>query len=263
MTAQSGNARFEGSKRRWQRFRRLSGGTQVLVLVFLSPLVLLYVTPWEDVTAAFVAAPRRVQAAIVALVLVVAAIGVVVARTQGSEQSSPAGLADADGSTQTKVDDGMATTPATHSREAAEVPAEPEARPGRLFRGRPDAQPADQERRRGQFAEISGVSARVLGWQWDDSYVAVRVEVRNGNDDGYYVSQNEFRLQTPNRRVLDSGFQHFDWDGELVDADLLPGGRAVGNVLFDVGAERGEFYVLWKPGVDRDRGVWRIRVTSP
>lgn len=225
-----------------------------MLLIFIYPLVLLYLVPWEDLTDAFKAAPRWAQGLVAAGVLSMVGVAVVVGQQLAEQQQNTPPLAGEATATPGPEDDEQPShRPPTP--EASLVEDEP------LFPGRLDAQASDQEREQGEFARIGAKAARVESWSWDRGFVAVEVEVRNEGDSNSHVSQNEFRLQTPSGQVLDSAFQHFSPDGELPSADLLPGGSARGNVLFNVRDETGDFFVLWKPGLDRDRGIWLIQVS--
>jgi hypothetical protein len=52
----------------------------------------------------------------------------------------------------------------------------------------------------------------------------------------------DWRLQTAAGRVIDPTYP-----STLDSAELVAGGTAAGTVIFEIGAERGDFYLLYEP----------------
>ena len=134
-----------------------------------------------------------------------------------------------------------------------------------LFPGRPDAQSKDQERNIGASAMLGGYTATVTSATWKqdldvvstDGYILANVSVINRNSDSQSYSDSDWRVQTPSGSVVDSTIDTNS--GALNSGDLIKGGTASGEIAFDVGSAKGNYYLLYKPkALDASRGVWRI-----
>jgi len=146
--------------------------------------------------------------------------------------------------------------------------------PGKLFRERRGKDAADQERNTGETANLGGFAATVTGASFEQSvggggserlnsagYVKVSVKVCNRNRDTNDVNYLDWRLQTPNgnRLWLFTGTRfHTFRSGTLVG-----GGEQAGDIYFEVGPQRGNFYVVFKPMSDPfgdERGFWKVTI---
>lgn len=134
----------------------------------------------------------------------------------------------------------------------------------KLFPGRVDSQRADKERNIGQSVELSGYTATVTaaGYQASvsdfekDGYVVTDVTILNRDDRAQSYNTFDWKLQTPSGQVLDPTFTTVD---QLGSGDLVKGGSVGGKVVFEVGAEKGDFYIIYKPDAfDSDRGIWKV-----
>jgi Domain of unknown function (DUF4352) len=146
--------------------------------------------------------------------------------------------------------------------------------PGKLFKERRGRHDADQERHTGETATVGGLVATVTGAPFEQSvgdgrserrksagYVKVSVKVCNRNRDTEYVSPLEWRLQTPSGTRLwlfyGTRFHTFRW------GTLVGGGEQAGDIYFEVGPQRGDFYVVFKPLSDPfgdERGIWKVTI---
>lgn len=134
----------------------------------------------------------------------------------------------------------------------------------KLFPGRPDSQREDQERNIGEAAKLSGYTATVTSAGFQESisdfetkgYIVVEATIENRDDKAQSYNYFDWKLQTPNGQVMDPTFSTVD--GLLNSGDLVKGGKVSGKVVFEVGAMKGEFYVIYKPDqFDAARGIWK------
>lgn len=137
--------------------------------------------------------------------------------------------------------------------------------PTGLFAGRVDAQPEDQERKTGEDAVINGVSARVVRAAFEQSvsdfeengYIVADVSLRNVGDETRPYNELDWQVQTPAGQVKDVGFTTAE--GTIGSGDLVSGGMKDGKVVVEIGAEKGDFYLIWKPEpFDAARGIWKV-----
>ncbi|MCZ7525315.1 MAG: DUF4352 domain-containing protein [Acidimicrobiia bacterium] len=138
--------------------------------------------------------------------------------------------------------------------------------PGALYPGRPGSQAEDQERAVGEPVRLAGYTATVRASSLlptfvpaeDRTWVRVDVSLLNRDDRKQAYHPWQWQLQTP------SGVVHNPraYLGPMLGSgELLPGSSVEGAVYFEIGAERGDCYVLFKPELlDAARGVWRIVV---
>lgn len=152
-------------------------------------------------------------------------------------------------------------TPGDGSTAAPTVTGAP-----RLFPGRVDAQPQDQERQIGQPVTLRGIEANVqsagfrrsLNSFQEDGYIVAQIALTNVGSKAAPYSPTEWRIQTPDGQVKDITFMT---DGQLDSGDLVAGGKASGSVAFEIGDKKGDFYLLWKADAfHADRGVWKVTV---
>jgi hypothetical protein len=178
-------------------------------------------------------------------------------------------------------DDPPATSPATSIGDAASsipglVPAPtflpaatpPGADTAPLSSGRPNARPTDQERPLGAAASIDGLDATVMsaGFQQSvaadqtEGYVVADVSYANRSGQTKPYNSLDWKLQTPAGTTADIEFAGSD--GQLSSGELAADGTVAGKITFKVGAEKGDFYILWTPeGLGAERGVWKVTIT--
>ena len=135
----------------------------------------------------------------------------------------------------------------------------------KLFAGRVDAQREDKERNVGQSVDISGYTATVTAGAFQqslnefqkDGYVVADVTIANRDDRAQAYNLFDWKLQTPTGQVIDPTFS-ID-GGMLGSGDLVKGGSVTGKTTFKVGADKGDFYVIYKPDAfDSARGIWKV-----
>lgn len=84
------------------------------------------------------------------------------------------------------------------------------------------------------------------------------VIVANRDDSAQPYNVFDWKLQTPNGQVIDPTFTS---EKQLGSGDLVRGGSASGKVIWEVGAAKGEFFIIYKPDAfDAARGIWRVTV---
>jgi len=140
---------------------------------------------------------------------------------------------------------------------------------GKLFgKDRPDRQDHDQERNLGEVVRFSGYTTAVVTAGFvptlseieTSGYIKITVKVCNRDDDTQQYYDGDWRLQTPSGTVLDPDFVTPPTLA-LVPTDVVDGGTATGDVYFEVGAERGDFYIIYKPDpFDDARGIWKVSI---
>lgn len=173
----------------------------------------------------------------------------------GSETTAAAaGNGDDDTSSNTATGGGSATTAAAAGNDGD----------AQLFAGRPDSQREDQERNIGDSAKLSGYTATVVsaGFQQsvsdfeEDGYIVVDVTIENRDDKAQSYNYFDWKLQTPEGQVIDGAFVTID---HLGSGDLVNGGKVSGKVVFEVGATKGDFFIIYKPDAyDAARGIWKV-----
>jgi Domain of unknown function (DUF4352) len=144
---------------------------------------------------------------------------------------------------------------------------------GKLFgKARIDRQKEDQERNNGEVVRIAGFSTTVVsagfeqsvGQFQDAGYLKANVKICNRNDDAQPYSYVHWRLQTPAGQVIDPTFvvgAPILGQASGLPSDLLKGAEATGDVYFQVGGEKGDFYLIYKPSpLDASRGIWKVTV---
>lgn len=152
------------------------------------------------------------------------------------------------------------TTPAAELGRSGDDP-----NPGALYAGRVDTQREDQERAIGEPVRLSGYTAVAVSAAFEEQlndfategYVVVDVTVVNRDDTTQPVNPFDWRLQTPAGQVLDITFLGDNFAG----SDLVTGGSISGQVVFEIGGTRGDFFLIYKPDpFDAARGIWKVTV---
>lgn len=165
-----------------------------------------------------------------------------------------------DGETQPTAEDG-------ENADVADEPAGDAEQEEALFPNRVDRQPNDVERRVGETVEVGGYAVTVANAEFQQSvsdfedagYLIADVEIVNNSDRAQPYNVFDFRVQTPGGEVQDAGFVTVP--DQLESGDLVQGGETSGKVVFEIGDEKGMFFILYKPNAfDDARGVWGVRV---
>jgi hypothetical protein len=144
---------------------------------------------------------------------------------------------------------------------------------GKLFgKARLDRQKEDQERNQGEIVRIAGFSTTVVSAGFEQSvgqfqnagYVKATVKLCNRNDDAQPYSYGNWRLQTPSGQVINPTFvvgAPLLGGQQPLPVDLVKGGVATGDVYFQIGGQKGDFYLIYKPDpLDSSRGIWKVTV---
>jgi hypothetical protein len=161
-----------------------------------------------------------------------------------------------------KDDNSPAASSATGGDGGTTVAADPSI----LFPGRPDAQHEDQERAIGSSALLSGYTATLNSATFvqslsdfeDAGYIKLNVTIANRDKKSQPYNVLDWRLQFPGGTVKDLSFTT---GNSLEYGDLVGGGSVTGDVVFEVGTERGAFFILYKPDAfDAARGIWSVNV---
>lgn len=143
------------------------------------------------------------------------------------------------------------------------------ANPGKRFKDRADQRDEDQERRLGATANLSGFTMTVTAGEFVQSlstiensgYLKIAVKICNRNDDAQPINPVlDWSLLTPAGVQIDPAFVSVP---ALGPGTLVKGGESVGDLYFDVGAQRGDFYAIFKPfaeAFEESRGVWKVTI---
>lgn len=128
----------------------------------------------------------------------------------------------------------------------------------------PDAQREDKEAPLGQSVQLSGYTATVAKAQFQQTlsefekkgYVVADVAVTNRDNRAQSYNVFDWKLQTPAGQVIDPTFTSMQ---QLGSGDLVQGGNVAGKVIWEVGAAKGQYLVIYKPDpFDAARGLWRV-----
>jgi len=134
-----------------------------------------------------------------------------------------------------------------------------------LYPERPDKQPGDKDRAVGQSVELSGYTATLKSATFaqsasdfeKDGYLITEVTIANRDAKAQHYSASDWKLITPIGTVIDPTFTSVD--GRLGSADLVTGGTVSGQVPFEVGSTKGDYYVIYDPDLGTsNRGIWKV-----
>lgn len=133
------------------------------------------------------------------------------------------------------------------------------------FAERADKQDKDVEVVAGEPATIGGVKLTVSKVEYKPTvseyetpkagktYVVADVVLENTSDKTRPYNVFDFRIQTAGGQVLDGAFASVP--NPLNSGDMVAGGKAQGQVVFEVPVEEGHQYIIWKPSFDRARAI--------
>lgn len=135
-----------------------------------------------------------------------------------------------------------------------------------LFPGRPDIKKADIERNLGQAAELSGYTVTVVkaAFQGEvsefekDGYLAADVTLLNRDDKAQRYNVYEWKLITPAGQIIDPTITSTK---QLGSGDLAQGGTVSGQVIWEVGGQKGDYYIVYDPSDFGDeRAIWKTTI---
>ncbi len=137
------------------------------------------------------------------------------------------------------------------------------------FEDRADKQKDDVEVLPGEVATVGGVQMTLTDVQTKvklnefevaesgNTYLIADVMLENVSDETQPYNVFDFRIQTASGQVLDGAFTTLDTIGS---GDIVAGGKATGSIVFEVPAEEGHQYVIWKPNAfNADRAVVQVQ----
>lgn len=133
----------------------------------------------------------------------------------------------------------------------------------KLFPGRPDVKKKDVEKNIGEGVQVSGYTATV-------SRAAFQQQLSQFKKNGYMVAD----VMLLNRDSKAQSYNTFNWklitpQGTIIDpclcgkelgyGDLVNGGTISGQLVWEVGTQKGDFYIIFDPpGFDEARGIWKV-----
>lgn len=133
------------------------------------------------------------------------------------------------------------------------------------FADRADKQEKDVEVLPNEVATVDGVKLTVTAVEYKTSmsefetadagktYVVADVIMENTSDRTKPYNSFNFRMQTAGGQVLDSTYA--TTTTPLNSGDIVSGGKAQGQVVFEVPVEEGHQYIIWKPGFGSERAI--------
>lgn len=90
------------------------------------------------------------------------------------------------------------------------------------------------------------------------TYLIADVTLENVSDETKPYNVFDFRIQTQGGQVLDGAFATVE--KPLNSGDLVVGGRISGQIIFEVPAEKGSQYIIWKPNAGMsDRAIVEVK----
>lgn len=152
---------------------------------------------------------------------------------------------------------------ATQSPSSAQSPSA--ASPGVQGSAPPGA--ADQVVGIGNGATINGLSATVTSAIFQqsidemhlDGYILADVAYANSSGQSKPFNSLDWKIRPSTGTATAS--ESIGADGYLTSGDIADGGSVTGRLAFKVGAQKGEFQIIWKPdAVDPGRGIWTVTI---
>lgn len=138
------------------------------------------------------------------------------------------------------------------------------------FADRADKQDKDVEVATGETATVDGVKMTVSKVEYKTSmseyekakdgktYVVADVVLENTSKETKPYNVFDFRIQTAGGQVLDGAFATVPTP--LNSGDMVSGGKAQGQVVFEVPVEEGHQYIIWKPsGFNASRAIVQVK----
>ena len=137
-----------------------------------------------------------------------------------------------------------------------------------LFPNRADRKAGDIEKNVGESIEASGYTLVVnkaafqqqINPFQDEGYLLVTAAITNRDTKAQPYNPFHWKLLTPTGTIIDPCF--CSSPNELRSGDLAQGGAVSGNIVWEVGSAKGDFYVIWDdPGFGAERGVWKVTIS--
>ena len=138
------------------------------------------------------------------------------------------------------------------------------------FEDRADKQPKDVEVLPSESATVDGVKMTLSNVVYKTTisefeqaesgktYVIADVALENTSNETKPYNVFDFRIQTAEGQVLDGAFATVD--NSLSSGDMVAGGKASGQIVFEVPVEEGHQYVIWKPNAfNSDRAIVQVK----
>ena len=134
------------------------------------------------------------------------------------------------------------------------------------YTDRADKQEKDVELAIGESGTVDGVKLTVSKVEYKSSlsefetskdgqtFVVADVTLENTSNETKPYNVFDFRIQTTGGQVLDGAFASVP--KPLSSGDMVTGGKAQGQVVFEVPVEDGHQYIIWKPNAGKsDRAI--------
>lgn len=123
----------------------------------------------------------------------------------------------------------------------------------RLYSKCPDYNKGDVEKALGEPGEVSGCEVTVtqagyrpkLNEFMAEGYLVADVAMVNNADKAQPYNPFHWKLVTPNGQIIDPTFG--GGDNDLQAGDLTTGGRVNGKIVWEVGAQKGDYYIIYDP----------------
>lgn len=92
-------------------------------------------------------------------------------------------------------------------------------------------------------------------------YLLAEVTVVNRDATDQTYTLFDWKLQTPDGAVIEPTY--LSTTEQLGSGQLGKGEKATGKVAWEIGATRGDFFVIYKPDIyNSDRGIWKVKVSG-
>lgn len=138
------------------------------------------------------------------------------------------------------------------------------------FDDRADKQEKDVEVLPNESATVDGVKMTLSNVVYKTSlsefetaesgktYVIANVALENTSKETKPYNVFDFRIQTSGGQVLDGAFATVE--NPLSSGDMVAGGKASGQIVFEVPVEEGHQWVIWKPNAfNSDRAIVQVK----
>jgi hypothetical protein len=132
------------------------------------------------------------------------------------------------------------------------------------FPDRADVKRNDKERNVGESADLSGFTVTVTqaGFRQElspfeaNGYLVADATLLNRDDRAQAYNPFHWKLITPQGQIIDPCF----CGRQLGSGDLAQNGTISGQLIWEIGGQKGDFYVVFDPPdvADDARGVWKV-----
>lgn len=156
------------------------------------------------------------------------------------------------------------------SGDSSETTVKPADTKRDIYPNRPDKQKDDHEAAIGEEVRLSGYTTKVVQAGWTQQldpyvlkagYVTTTVTIANRDDKAQRYSITDWKIITPSGQVVDASFAGLADDKGLKSGDLVKGGTVTGDLAFEVGNTKGDYFIIYDPdSFSSPRGVWKVTV---